>query len=104
MTLIIEHPCEYRWDVERDGDLVGMVLGNPDIGFMATDHEGYTIGNYGSSTMALLAVSRDDEIGTLEVIWSQAIFLGQTYDGEEVDVPASVTDMAARKLGYTDYG
>lgn len=81
MSLTIEHPREYRWDVKRDGGLVGMVLGNQDIGFLATDHEGYIIGDYRSSTMALLAVSRDDEICALEAIWSRAMFLGQTYDG-----------------------
>lgn len=70
MTLTIEHPREWRWDVRSDGDLVGMVIGNHDLGFFATDHKGHIIGKYGSSATALCAVARDYEIRTLDAIWS----------------------------------
>jgi len=70
VTLTIEQPREWRWDVKSEGDLVGMVIGNYHIGFLAIDHEGIVIGNYWSLTRALLAISRDAEIRTLEAIWS----------------------------------
>jgi len=70
VTLTIEHPRAWHWDVRSDRDLVGMVLGNYGIGFFATDHKGNLIGNYCSLTKALFAVARDAEIRTLETIWS----------------------------------
>lgn len=70
MTLSVEQPREYRWDVKSEGDLVGMVIGNYDIGFLATDQEGIVIGNYSSLTRALLAIARDAEIRALEASWS----------------------------------
>jgi len=70
VTLTIEHPGAWRWDVKKDDDLVGVIVGKYHIGFLVIDHEGNFLGNYCSLTTALFAVTRADEIRTLEAVWS----------------------------------
>jgi hypothetical protein len=57
VTLSIEHPRPWRWEVKKGDDVVGVVVGKSDIGFFVIDHEANFIGSYCSLTKALFAVT-----------------------------------------------